>query len=376
MANNERLKQIISDIRQISDLTDSMKDAEIYPVSFFSQAFDLMQKIQSAFHLLEADQVEMFASQMKKHQTLILSIHRQMRTIEGVAPPASPPATPSAPTTTPPPETKQRPTRVTVPDYNFSTGQNVSKSKKAIFDRLGMHRKEAAINTGKQAQAVPAASPETGSPATVTPIAPPEAKMPTTAHITPAALPEIETPTVSAVPERPVTRIIEDSIEVPATKRPARPMPNPLPVSETEKTTEKSTITMPVTNRETPLHTSTSGGGPVTKNFAERDKMPETKFRNTSNGISAESNLPPSVHDVLEKNILSDLRRAISLNDHFRYRHELFRDNEEVMNKVISILNSKGSYKESMQFLEEKFHWDFTNPVVKDFIKVLELRFL
>jgi hypothetical protein len=353
MANNERLKQIISDIRQISDLTDSMKDAEIYPVSFFSQAFDLMQKIQSAFHLLEADQVEMFASQMKKHQALILSIHRQMRTIEGVTPHA---VTAAATTPAPPaPETKQRPTRVTAPEYNIVTGQNESKSKKAFFlDRLGLHKNEVATDTGKQAHAVPIA--------------------PTTAA--PAAPPETKTPTAPAAPERPVTKIIEDAVEAPAAelsavKRPARPMPNPLPVSETAKTTEKSTITLPVTNSENLLYMS--GSSPVAKIFAERA---EAKSRNTSNGIPAESNFPPSVHDAIEKRILSDLRRAFSLNDRFRYRHELFRDNEEVMNRVISILNTRESYKESLQFLEEKLHWDFTNPVVKDFIKVLELRFL
>jgi hypothetical protein len=364
MANNDRLKQIISDIRQISDLTDSMKDSEIYPVSFFSQAFDLMQKIQSEFHLLEADQVEMFASQMKKHQALILSIHQQMRNIEGITPPASATAPPASP---PVPPAQQGPARVTIPEYNIAAGQNASKQKKAFFlDRLGIHKNEAATNTEKQS------TPE--APPTVAPVAPPETKTPTTAYTTPEAPPETGRPTVHTVPESPVTKIIEDSAaEFSTARRPARPMPNPLPVSETARTTEKSTITIPVTNRENLLHTS---GSPVPKNPAERNKIPEAKYRNASNGIPTEGNFPPSVNDAIEKRMLSDLRRAFSLNDRFRYRHELFRDNEEVMNKVISILNNKESYKESIQFLEEKLHWDFSNPTVKDFIKVLELRFL
>ncbi|MDR2384425.1 MAG: hypothetical protein LBD80_02000 [Tannerella sp.] len=79
MANNDKIKQVISHIQSLADMTLGMKDAELYPVSFFSGAFDLLQKIKSGFHALEAEQVEMFASQMKKHQDLIVSIHRQMR---------------------------------------------------------------------------------------------------------------------------------------------------------------------------------------------------------------------------------------------------------------------------------------------------------
>jgi hypothetical protein len=215
-----------------------MKDADIYPVSFFSRAFDLMQKIQSDFHLLEADQVELFASQMKKHQALILSIHRQMRNIESVTPSVTPPAS-SAP-------------------------------------------------SEKQ-----------------------------------------------AAPEKPTVKIIEEpTAKFPAEKKPAKPIPNPPPVSETVKKTGKSTVTIPVT-------------------------------------IS-----PPSVNEALEKKSLSDLRKAFSLNDRFRYRRELFGEDEEIMNKVISVLNGKESYKESIRFLDEKLHWDFSNPTVKDFIKKLELRFM
>ena len=82
MTNNDRLLQIISNIQILNDLTKSMIDSEMYPVSFFSQACDLMQKIQGDFHTIEAEQVEMFAAQLKKHQELIFSIHQQMRYIQ------------------------------------------------------------------------------------------------------------------------------------------------------------------------------------------------------------------------------------------------------------------------------------------------------
>ena len=80
MTNNDRLQQIMSNVQLLNDLAKGMVDAEMYPVSFFSQGFDLIQKIQSDFHTIEADQVDMFAEQLKKHQALILSIYQQMRT--------------------------------------------------------------------------------------------------------------------------------------------------------------------------------------------------------------------------------------------------------------------------------------------------------
>jgi hypothetical protein len=270
-----------------------MKDAEIFPVSFFSQAFDLIQKIQHDFHLLEADQVEMFSSQMKKHQALILSIHQQMRNIGDIAPSVLPVAV------TAPPETERT--------------------------------------------AAPAASGEasgTGRTATGT------------------------------VPGMSVAKISEEPVETLATgfsmvKRPVRSAlsshGSPSAGSETAKTTERSTITMPAMLREKPARRRDT----AVSDTAERKKM-----------IPAEDSRPPSVNDVIEKRILSDLRTAFSLNDHFRYRRELFRGNDDMMNKVISVLNSKESYDDSIRFLEEKLHWDFSHPAVKDFIKVLEIRFL
>jgi hypothetical protein len=83
----------------------------------------------------------------------------------------------------------------------------------------------------------------------------------------------------------------------------------------------------------------------------------------------------PTLNDAIEKKKLSDLRKAFSLNDRFRYRKELFGGSEDAMNKVVGILNNKLSFDESISFLEQKLHWDFNDPTVKDFIKILENRF-
>lgn len=51
-----------------------MRDAEVYPVSFFGQTFDLTHKILKDLHALETAQIEMLRKQMEEHQALIQSI--------------------------------------------------------------------------------------------------------------------------------------------------------------------------------------------------------------------------------------------------------------------------------------------------------------
>ena len=83
-----------------------------------------------------------------------------------------------------------------------------------------------------------------------------------------------------------------------------------------------------------------------------------------------------SLHEVLEKQNLTDLRKAFSLNDRFYFRKELFGSDEAKMNKVISDLNDVRSYEESVAYVNEKLNWSIEDPVVAEFVKLLEKRFL
>ena len=74
MANKEKIDYLLLDIRELETLVAGMRDAEVYPVSFFSQTFDLTHKILKDLHSLEAAQIEMLRKQMEEHQALIQSI--------------------------------------------------------------------------------------------------------------------------------------------------------------------------------------------------------------------------------------------------------------------------------------------------------------
>ena len=83
-----------------------------------------------------------------------------------------------------------------------------------------------------------------------------------------------------------------------------------------------------------------------------------------------------SLNDLLEKRQLSDFRKAFTLNDRFRFRRELFGNNDEAMNKAIMDLNGFSSYEDSIAYIINVLGWDPENTAVADFIKLLEKRFL
>ena len=82
------------------------------------------------------------------------------------------------------------------------------------------------------------------------------------------------------------------------------------------------------------------------------------------------------LNDLLEKKNLSDFKKAFSLNDRFRFRRELFNNNEQQMEKTINDLNAIQSYEDSINYLNSELKWDMENQAVKDFILLLEKRFL
>ena len=76
MGDKEKMDYLLVDIRELEKLVASMRDAEIYPVSFFSQAYTTTQKIVDNLQSIEADQLALFKEQMEKHRSLIKKAER------------------------------------------------------------------------------------------------------------------------------------------------------------------------------------------------------------------------------------------------------------------------------------------------------------
>ncbi|MDD2952061.1 MAG: hypothetical protein PHC95_02700 [Parabacteroides sp.] len=74
MANKEKIDYLLIDIRELEKLVAEMRNAEIYPASFFNQTFQLTHKVLKELHTLEELQLEALREQMEEHQRLIDSI--------------------------------------------------------------------------------------------------------------------------------------------------------------------------------------------------------------------------------------------------------------------------------------------------------------
>lgn len=232
MANKEKIDYLLLDLQELETLIAGMRDAEVYPVSFFSQTFDLTHKVLHDLHALEAAQIERLREQMEAHQALIQSL----------------------------------PTRVAAPMPTPDTEEKPVAAAAIVEER------------------------EEKEPATEAVIEKPEVVTPPDPVVT-----------VQAAPVKPV-------------ELPLKPL-----------TTEKQGVFL---------------------------------------------------SDLLEKNNLSDFRKAFSLNDRFRFRRELFGGQEEKMNKAITELNDIHSYEESVAYLNNELKWNIDDEAVADFIKLLEKRFL
>ena len=80
--------------------------------------------------------------------------------------------------------------------------------------------------------------------------------------------------------------------------------------------------------------------------------------------------------DIIEKKKLTDFSKALSLNDRFRFKKDLFGGDEAYMNKTLNLLNNMYSYKESIDYLSNELKWDMEDNTVGDFIRLLEKKFL
>ena len=90
--------------------------------------------------------------------------------------------------------------------------------------------------------------------------------------------------------------------------------------------------------------------------------------------VPSKSNI--SLHDILEKKNLSDFRKAFSLNDRFRFKRELFKGDENLMNQVIFTLNEIHTLQDSLEYVKTQLRWDMNDETVQDFIKLLDKRFI
>jgi len=225
ITNKERLEQLVEQIKRLEKLTEEISEKEIYPVSFFSRAFDITNMIIDDLQQMEIFQIELIEKQKKEHIAQLLSLEEII-----THPKESPPAN-------------------------------------------GAHE----------------------------PVEPPKAAPP------------------------PVSRQAESENLPPVT--PPKFAPPPVPVPSIQ-----------------PVHP-----------------------------VQEEKRVIPS--HLFEQKSMIDLKKMITLNDRFLFCRELFANNEQMMNQVLSELNREESYNASVDYLQKRFEWDFDDKNVTDFLSILKKKF-
>ena len=70
-----------------------------------------------------------------------------------------------------------------------------------------------------------------------------------------------------------------------------------------------------------------------------------------------------------------NLMSIIGLNDRFRFRHDLFSDDNDLFRETIDILNTLEDFEKAVDFLEEKFNWDPEDATVVYFYDIIKPKF-
>ncbi len=83
-----------------------------------------------------------------------------------------------------------------------------------------------------------------------------------------------------------------------------------------------------------------------------------------------------TVEEVLHRSISKNLSKAFSLNDHFRYRRELFGNSEMEMRNAINMVEAMHSFAEAEEYFYGDLEWDAESPEVADFMVIIRNHFL
>ncbi len=85
---------------------------------------------------------------------------------------------------------------------------------------------------------------------------------------------------------------------------------------------------------------------------------------------------PVTLEEALQRQQAKELRKALSLNDRFRFRRELFGNSDIRMNETLSLIDAMQSYEEAEDYILNDLNWDVENPDVAEFMKIVQKHFL
>jgi hypothetical protein len=176
--------------------------------------------------------------------------------------------------------------------------------------------------------------------------------------------------------------VVEERIEVKQEITPVAEIPAPQEIIQTEE--KISPVEVPTPSPEIVLDTKVIEEVQQTRKevFAE----PATSIASSYNGITslhdkiASSNHETAIADKLKLTPIADLTKAIGINEKFLFIKELFGNNSEVFQRVVSELNSCSDFTMASFHAEnetvKKFGADANSETYLKFVELVQRRFL
>ena len=162
----------------------------------------------------------------------------------------------------------------------------------------------------------------------------------------------------------PVAVPVAEPVEAPVTESVEESRDNACIVRESEPIAESI---------ETPIAEPEQVAEPVeapeqeTESESESESEKELEEEITPNS----SLLTPNCEALVLRNLMS----VISLGDKFRFRHDLFSDDNDLFKETIEILNTLENFEKAVDFLDEKFGWDPEDATVVYFYDIIKPKF-
>ena len=174
-------------------------------------------------------------------------------------------------------------------------------------------------------------------------------------------------------PQQPKQEIVEE----PAPEPPAVPEPKPaLPADDYDKEEtwqhdngEEFKEILSGFDYEEPPHSPITDGQSSTQ---DEDEEPPVFSKMTDE----EEEQDLRVDEILHRNLSKNLRKAFSLNDHFRFRRELFSNSDPEMTDTLNLVETMESFQEAEEYFYNDLGWDPENMDVADFMAIIKKHFL
>lgn len=100
------------------------------------------------------------------------------------------------------------------------------------------------------------------------------------------------------------------------------------------------------------------------------DKFQQTEARNESMAKNTRD-----ISQKLQKRPVSDIKKAIGINDKFYFIKELFHGSSKQYELTINDLNDKVSYEHALSYLNENFDWNFDEDPASRFLAIIQRKF-